>query len=122
MAEYKHQELTGQIIKAAYTVHNELGAGFIEKIYLRALLIELAALGMSAQSEKPVAISFRGQVVGEHRSDIIVEDKVLIELKALATLEPGNEAQILNYLKATGFEVGLLINFGPTVTVKRFVR
>jgi GxxExxY protein len=119
--KYKHSALTSKIIKAAYNVHNELGSGFLEKIYHRAMVLELAAMGLTAEAEKALAIHFKGQKIGDHFVDILVENTVVVELKAIVALEVSNEAQLLNYLKATEIEVGLLINFGSSVTIKRMV-
>ena len=118
---YKHSDITGKIIKAAYNVHNELGAGFLEKIYRRAMMIELKSMGLAAEEEKALAIRFKGQKIGDHYVDIMVENKVVVELKAVEALEASNEAQLLNYLKAMEVSVGLLINFGSSVTIKRMV-
>ena len=117
----KYQELTENIIKAAYTVHNTLGYGFLEKVYQNALVIELAKRGIKADSEKPIKVFYEGQIVGDYLCDLIVDDKVILELKAVKELNDIHEVQIVNYLKATGVEVGLLINFGPSVKIKRKV-
>jgi len=117
----KHQELTNKIINAAYTVHNTLGFGFLEKVYRNALVIELTKRGITAESEKPIKVSYEGQVVGDYVSDVVVDGKVILELKAVKELNDIHEVQLVNYLKATGIEVGLLINFGPSVKIKRKV-
>jgi len=117
----KYQELTENIIKAAYTVHNTLGYGFLEKVYQNALVIELAKRGIKADSEKPIKVFYEGQIVGDYVCDLIVDDKVILELKAVKELNDIHEVQLVNYLKATGVEVGLLINFGPSVKIKRKV-
>ena len=121
MPEYKHKELTGKIIKAAQDVHNTLGSGFLEKVYQRAQCVELAERGIPAKSECPIAVTYRNQLVGDYYADIIVDSKVIIEVKAVEEWNSAFEAQLLNYLKATGVEVGLIINFGPSVRVKRMV-
>jgi len=121
MSEYKHKELTSEIINAAHTVHNELGYGFLEKVYLKSLFIELSKRGYSIETEKPVEVCYDGQIVGEFFADILVENKVIVEVKAVDKYTNVFEAQLLNYLKATGLEVGLIINFGPSVQVKRMV-
>ena len=115
----KHSELTGKIIDCAYKVHNTLGFGFLETVYQNALLIELLKSGLKAEKEKPIKISYEGQIVGDYIADIIVENKVILELKAVKEIHPKHEAQLVNYLKATGIEIGLLINFGESVEVKR---
>jgi len=107
-----HADITEKIISAAFDVINELGAGFLESVYERALLVALKEKGLSAQSQVPLKVMFRGQSVGDFIADIIVEGKVLLELKAGKSLSAEHQAQTINYLKATGIELGLLINFG----------
>ena len=121
MVEYKHKELTGEIINAAHTVHNELGYGFLEKVYHKSLFIELSKRGYSVEFEKPIEVRYDNQVVGEFFADLLVENKVVVEVKAAGKYDNVFEAQLLNYLKAMGLEVGLIINFGPSVEVKRMV-
>ncbi|MGL4512350.1 MAG: GxxExxY protein [Lacipirellulaceae bacterium] len=116
----EHQELTAKAIGAAYAVHNELGGGFLESVYERALLLELGRVGLTALRQVPLSVLFRGTVVGEFFADIVVEDSVIIELKAVESLSKAHEVQLVNYLVATGKPVGLLINFGPErVEVRR---
>jgi len=116
-----HGDLTEKIIKISFDVSNELGSGFLESVYHKALLLALQQDGLRAESQKQLNVAFRGHCVGEFFADVIVEDVVLIELKAVRALAPEHSAQILNYLKATGMEVGLLINFGsPKVEIRRF--
>jgi GxxExxY protein len=107
-----HEELTEKILKACFEVSNELGCGFLESVYHKALLIALAENGLNAKSQFPLKVVFHGQIVGEFFPDIIVEDIVLLELKVVKTLAPEHMAQVMNYLKATGIQVGFLINFG----------
>ena len=115
-----HKEITERIIEACYEVANELGAGFLESVYEKALLVALGEKGIDAASQVPMAVSFRGQNVGEFFADIIVESKVVVEVKAVKRLLPEHSAQVINYLKATGMDVGLLVNFGgPKVEIKR---
>ena len=121
MVEYKHKELTGGIINAAHTVHNELGYGFLEKVYHKSLFIELSKRGYSVEIEKPIEVHYDNQVVGEFFADLLVENTVVVEVKAVDKYANVFEAQLLNYLKAMGLEVGLIINFGPSVEVKRMV-
>jgi GxxExxY protein len=121
MITYKHQDLTEQIINAAYTVHNTLGYGFLEKVYHNSLVIELKKRGIFTEQEKPIRVKYDNQLVGEFFADIVVDNKVVIEVKAADKHNPAFDAQLLNYLKATGLEVGLIINFGPSVKVKRMV-
>ena len=115
----KHHELTEIIIKCAFEVHNYLGSGFLEKIYVNALLVELARQGLEASSQKAITVRYKGSVVGDYYADIIVEDKVIIECKAVDKLIDIHELQIKNYLKATGKDVGLLLNFSKSLEIKR---
>ncbi len=121
-AVYPEQELTGRILEAAFAVHNSLGAGFLEKVYENALLIELRSMGISCASQQAVQVRYRGSMVGDYQADILVEGRVLVELKACSALDPNHEAQIMNYLRASGMKVGLLINCGrPRLEYRRFV-
>ena len=115
----KHSELTGKIIECAYKVHNTLGFGFLETVYQNSLLIELTKSALKAEKEKPIKVRYENQIVGDYIVDIIVEEKVILELKAVKELHAAHEVQLVNHLKATGIEVGLLINFGESVEVKR---
>ena len=117
-----HQELTKKIIGWAYTVHNTLGAGFLEKVYEQALMLELKVSGLVVESQVPLSVIYRDQIVGEYYADFIVEDKVICELKAVDVLKKAHEVQLVNYLVATGMDVGVLINFGDSVTVRRKYR
>ena len=117
----KHQELTGQIIQCVYKVHKTLGFGFLETVYRNALLIELAQNGIKTAKETPIRVSYDGQPVGDYLADILVEDQIILELKSVKDLHPAHEAQLVNYLKATGLEVGLLINFRERIEIKRKV-
>jgi len=121
MGEYKHKELTSEIINAAHTVHNKLGYGFLEKVYHNSLFIELKKRGCRVEFEKAVEVMYDNQVVGEFFADLLVENKVIVEVKAVDKYISAFEAQLLNYLKATGVDVGLIVNFGPSVQVKRMV-
>jgi GxxExxY protein len=121
MSEYKHEELTGQIINAAHAVHNKLGYGFLEKVYHNSLVIELRKKGLLAEQEKRIEVKYDNQIVGEYFADIVVDNKVVVEVKSADKHNPVFEAQLLNYLKATGLEVGLVINFGSSVQVRRMV-
>ncbi len=107
-----YEELTERILAAFYTVYNELGYGFLEKVYENALCAELEAMGIKVESQKPVAVYYKDKVVGEYFADLIVSNKVIIELKAAEAISEGHGKQLINYLKATGIEVGLLLNFG----------
>ena len=116
----KHQELTGDIIGACLQVMSELGHGFLESVYEKALVIALQERGVKVATEVPIQVRFRGLVVGDFIADVVVEDKVLVELKAVKALAPEHQAQLINYLNATGIEVGLLVNFGsPRLEYKR---
>ena len=121
MSKYKYEEITSQIINAAYTVHNELGFGFLEKVYHNSLVIELRKRSFFVEPEKPINVKYDNQPVGEYFADIVVDNKVIVEVKATDKYNPLFEAQLLNYLKAAGLEVGLIINFGSSVQVKRMV-
>lgn len=115
----ENDSLTQKIIGVCFAVHNELGAGFIEKVYENALRIALEQEGLIVRQQKPIIVHFRGQVVGEYLADLIVNDCVLIELKAVKRLSPEHQSQLINYLKATDIETGLLINFAtPRIEVK----
>jgi GxxExxY protein len=116
---YKHTEITDKIISAFYTVYNTLGYGFLEKVYRNAMTIELRKQGLAVVPEAPIHVYYDGQVVGEYFADLLVADAVLVELKAARQLADDHEAQLLNYLKATPYEVGLLLNFGPKPDLKR---
>jgi GxxExxY protein len=108
----KYEDITEKILSCAFEVINELGSGFLESVYEKALMIALKENGLSAVSQFPIKVNFRNRVVGEFFADLFVENKVIIELKAVKTLLPEHKAQVINYLKGTGIEVGLLINFG----------
>ena len=115
-----HEELTGRILEASFEVMRELGSGFLEGVYQNALLVALRQKGIKAEARVPLLVRFRGEVVSEYFADLLVEDKVIVELKAVKALMPEHQAQLINYLKATGIEVGLLINFGrPRLEYRR---
>lgn len=116
---YKHSEITDKIIAAFYKVYNTLGYGFLEKVYENALMIELRKGYAPAEAQKQITVLYEGETVGEYFADILVADAVIIELKAAKMLADEHEAQLLNYLKATSYEVGLLLNFGPKPEFKR---
>jgi len=117
----KHEALTSKIIECAFRVHNKLGFGFLESVYQNALAIELSRAGLKVDKERRIVVQYDGQVVGDFIADMIVEDKIIVELKSLKEIHPVHEAQVVNYLKATGMEVGLLVNFGEKVQIKRKV-
>jgi GxxExxY protein len=120
-AELKHGDITFGIVRAFYDVYNELGFGFLESVYREAMTLQLRGLGHVVQQERPVEVKFRGTIVGVYRTDLVVDDKVIVELKCARVLESVHEAQLLNYLKATEFEVGLLLNFGHKPQFKRMI-
>ena len=119
MKTLKHSELSKKIIAAAFAVHKELGYGFVEKVYKNALAIELQETGIKCAVEVPLKVLYHEKVVGDYYADMIVDEKIIVEVKAVSNLEPIHEVQLVNYLKATGLHVGLLINFGQSVKVKR---
>ncbi len=117
----KYKEITDKILKGFYEIYNELGDGFLESVYENALYIVLNEYGLAVERQKSISVNFRDQVIGEFKPDLIVEGKIIIELKAVRTLDPAHEAQLINYLKATNIEVGLLLNFGRKPEFKRFI-
>ena len=112
-------ELTEKIIKACYEVANELGSGFLESVYLNALLVVLRQMELKAIPQFRIKVEFRGEFVGEFIADILVEGKAIVEVKSVSSLAPEHSAQVINYLKATDMETGLLINFGrPRIEIR----
>ena len=109
---YLHSDLTGLILKAYYNVYNKLGFGFLEKVYENSMLIELQKLGLHAEKQRPIKVYYNDIIVGEYFADIVVNNLIIIELKAVEILSKAHETQLVNYLRATDFEVGLLLNFG----------
>lgn len=119
----KHEGLTKTVIGCAFEVINELGSGFLESVYEKALLLALRQKGLSATAQYPVKVMFRNECVGDFYADIFVENKIIVELKAVKAIAPEHQAQLINYLNATGIEVGLLINFGnQKLEYKRLTR
>jgi len=116
---YQHRELTDAIICCFYTVYNTLGFGFLEKVYENALLLELVKRQITASPQWPITVYYGVIPVGDYCADILVENKVIVEVKAVKSLAPEHEAQLLNYLRATEIEVGLLLNFGTLPQIKR---
>jgi GxxExxY protein len=114
LANFARVDLTKTIIGDFYHVYNELGYGFLEKVYENSLAITLKKSGLSVTQQVPIDVYFEGDVVGQYEADLAVNDLVILELKAARVLNPDHEAQLLNYLKATRYEVGLLLNFGAT--------
>ena len=115
------EDLTEAVIRAFFAVYNELGHGFLEQVYENALAVALREMDIDVRQQVGIDVYFRGHRVGEYRADLLVPDRLLIEVKAATTLAPGHEAQMVNYLKATGIPVGLLLNFGPRPQMKRRV-
>jgi len=119
MTKYLHKDLTAKIIKYFYNVFDELGYGFLESVYESALVLELNNMGLKVERQKELGVFYKGVSIGKYRSDIIVEDKVIIELKAISQLIKAHKVQLVNYLKATNIEIGLLVNFGEKINFKR---
>ena len=119
--EYLHSDLTERIIKAFYAVYNTLGYGFLERVYENAMFLELQSMNLAVVRQSPITVSYQGQEVGQYFADLMVEDSVIVELKAAETICKEHEYQLINYLKATRIEVGLLLNFGTKPQVKRKV-
>jgi GxxExxY protein len=117
--QYLHQDKTEKIIQAYFKVYNTLGYGFLERVYENALLIELRRMGFECKSQYPIQVFYESFVVGDYFADIIVDDCIIIENKAAESLVEENEFQLINYLKSTNIEVGLLLNFGKKPEFKR---
>lgn len=119
---WPEQELTEKILGAAFKVQNTLGCGFLEKVYENALVVELGRHEIAVEQQKPLQVSYEGAIVGAYLADLVADNRVIVECKAVNQLDPIHEAQLLNYLKATGIRVGLLLNFGrPKLQYRRFV-
>ena len=115
-------DLTYKINAAIFEVNKILGAGFMEKVYEKALMVEFRHMELNAKSQVPINVNYKGEIIGEYFADIVVEETVILELKVVENLEKIHEAQLLNYLKATKYKVGLLVNFThPKAVIKRFV-
>ena len=117
--EYLHKELTSKIIRCFYKVYNTLGFGFLEKVYENALKYELERNGLFVENQRPIRVYYENLVVGEYFADLMVENKIIIELKAAESLHEKNEIQLINYLKATEIEIGFLFNFGKEPEIRR---
>ncbi len=119
----KHKELTGKIIECAYKVHNNLGFGFLESVYKKAMALELRKQNMAVKEEQPLKVYYEKAVVGEFFVDLFVENEIIVELKSVENLSKAHDVQLVNYLNGLEKEIGLLINFGPTgIEVKRKYR
>ena len=116
-----YEETTEEIIKGFYHTYNQLGYGFLEKVYENAISLELSSRGFSISRQVPISVYYKGENVGDFYADIIVNDKILLELKAAEDIVPAHRNQIINYLKATRIEVGLLLNFGEKPKFERFI-
>jgi len=119
MGKYKYNELTDKIIQAFYCVYNELGFGFLENVYQNALYFELLNKGFKVEPQKAIDVYYQTQLVGKYKADLVVNDLIILELKAVDYLVPEHELQLINYLKATDKEVGLLLNFGMKPEIRR---
>lgn len=117
--EYKHKDITEQIIKAFYNVYNTLGYGFLEKVYENAMFKELSEMGLNTVKQYPIEVFYKEEKIGQYFADLLVENKIIIELKAAETICEEHELQLINYLKATEIEIGLLLNFGKKPQFKR---
>ena len=117
--EYLLKDKTEKIIKCFYETYNVLGYGFLEKVYENALLKELVASGFKCESQKKISVSYKGDKVGEYYADILVDNEIILELKATESLCEEHEYQLINYLKATNIELGLLLNFGKRPEIRR---
>lgn len=113
------EEITGRIISAFYKVYNTLGYGFIERLYHNAMIIEIVQNGLAVEVEKPIAVYYGPNLLGNFEADLVVERRVIVELKAVEKLHSSHEAQLVNYLRATDVEIGLLFNFGKSAEFKR---
>lgn len=119
MEKYLHQELTSKVINAFYKVYNTLGYGFLEKVYENAMRIELKKSGLSVEQQKNIKVYYENEMVGDYFADLHVNKLVIVELKAAENICEEHETQLLNYLKATDIEIGLLLNFGKIPEVRR---
>ena len=121
MAKFLHRELTDAIIGVYYNVFNELGYGFLERVYQNAMYVELKSEGFEVVAQKQIKVHYKGMLVGDYYADLIIDDRVILELKATEALAEEHEVQLLNYLRATDIEVGLLLNFGKKPELRRLI-
>lgn len=121
MNNFLHKKLSDSILKVYYEVYNQLGYGFLEKVYQNAMFLELKSQGYKVEPQKQIKVYFKNQVVGEYYADLLIDDAIILELKACECLMDAHKAQLINYLKATEIEIGLLLNFGETPEFKRFI-
>jgi GxxExxY protein len=120
-SSYKHSEITDVVIAVFYDVYNEPGFGFLESVYRNSLHLALTEKGLTVESEVPVSVLFRAVSVGDFRADLLVNHLILLELKTAERIIPAQESQVLNYLRATSLELGLILNFGPRPQIKRLL-
>ena len=118
-ARYPHVDLSATVIGAFYETYNALGFGFLESVYENAFAIQLEHCGLRVERQRPITVRYRGNIVGDFRADLVVEERLLVEIKAASALLPVHEAQLINYLKGTGLQLGLLLNFGLRPQVRR---
>ena len=118
---YLHSDLSGKVLQAFYKVYNTLGFGFLEKVYENAMKVELNKMGINCQQQYPIDVFYEGKKVGSYFADLLIDNKLIVELKSVEKLASEHEAQLVNYLRATELEVGLLLNFGKNPTQKRRV-
>jgi GxxExxY protein len=116
-----HGNVSEKVIKSFYHVYNTLGYGFLEKVYENALRVSLCKLGVDVAQQMPVAVQFEGEVVGEYFADLLVSGVIVVEVKVADAIAPEHEAQVINYLNATGYQVGMILNFGPKPEFRRKV-
>lgn len=121
MSTFLHKKLSDSILKIYYEVYNQLGYGFLERVYQNAMYLELKSQGYNVEAQKPIKVIYKNQIVGEYYADLLVEGSIILELKACECLMDAHKAQLLNYLKATKIEIGLLLNFGEEPEFKRFI-
>jgi GxxExxY protein len=120
-SKYKHSELTDRVIGVFYEVYNELGFGFLESVYRNSLRIALLERGLTVEQEVPVTVLFHGKNVGDFRGDLVVNGTILLELKTAENIVAAHESQVLNYLRSTAIELGIILNFGPKPQVRRLL-
>ena len=121
MTEILHKELSESVIKVFYEVYNELGYGFLEKVYQNAMYFELKSQGFKVEAQKKIKVYYKDELVGDFLADLIINDTIILELKACEVLVKAHYVQTLNYLKATNVEIGLLLNFGERPEIKRLI-
>ncbi len=121
MSDLLHKEISSPVLKIFYEVYNQLGYGFLEKVYQNSMYLELKAQGFKVEAQKQIKVYYKNQVVGEYYADLIIEDKIIVELKACECLISSHITQLLNYLRCTNIEVGFVLNFGEDPEFKRII-